>query len=376
MAKKGAHVVAVDANGEAPGLHSRHAAERAVVPSPGRRSGAFTGFLLGRKDLYGGLVIPTDDFHLRELHENRGSLEDKYTLCISSGEAVHIALHKDLAEEAAIQAGVPVPRSIPIRSENDISGILKTVRLPAIVKPVFSISFSSKFNTKVFEVSTEAQLREAFRRANDAGEAVILQEVIPGGDELVAVHVSYWNNDGNCTGDFTYQKTYQYPPIFGVGQLATVVKAKKPAELGGRLLRCIGYRGAVASIEFKYDRRDGEWKLIDVNTRTAMQVSLARPAGCDVLEMLWRDKLGLPPLPPTRIRYGMKWIYLKNAFLRFRGYPEKSPSIIEYLSHLAPPVVFGLFSADDPRPFLVDILPLVKRRLSFLRRDASLPHLS
>ncbi len=375
MAKKGAYIVAVDDDRRSPGLHSRHAAERAVVASPGSRPGAFTRFLLGRKDLYGGLVIPTDDFHLRELHANRSSLEDKFTLCICPGEAVHIALHKDLADKAAIEAGIPVPRSMPIKTESDISTALESIRLPAIVKPVFSISFGGKFNTKVFEVSTDEDVRSAFGRANDAGEPVILQETIPGGDELVVVHMSYWNGDGNLAGDYIYQKTYQYPPMFGVGQLVTVVNAKRPAGLGRRLLSAIGYRGAVASVEFKYDRRDDQWKLIDINTRTSMQSSLARPAGCDVLEMLWRDKLGLPPAPPTTIRYGMKWIYLKNAFLRFRGYREESPSITEYLSHLAPPVVFGLLSADDPRPFLVDILPLVKRRIPFLRRAVSLPHL-
>lgn len=363
MAAKGAWVVAVDSDPDAPGLHSRHAREKVLLPSPGDEPGAFTEFLLRRRDLYGALVMPTDDFHLRALYEDRRALEDHYRLSISAGDAVRIALHKDLASAAATRAGVAAPKERPLGPGVDLKQAAADVGFPAIVKPVFSITFNRDFKTKAFRVKNLAELEEAFRAASAGDHRVVLQEVIPGGDAMVYIHCSYWNSSGECAGDFVYEKTLQYPPIFGVGQFVRVVKQPDVIAAGRRLLGYMGYAGAPAAVEFKLDRRTDVLKLIDINTRTPMQTALLRPAGCDILEMLWRDKFGLAPLPPGRIRYGRTWVYLKNGILRHRGHPEHRPGAVAYLSQLASRPVFALLSLDDPKPFTVDMMPLIKRRV-------------
>jgi predicted ATP-grasp superfamily ATP-dependent carboligase len=363
MARKGAYVVAVDSDKRSPGLQSRHANEKVLVPSPGEAPGAFTEFLLQRDDLRGALVIPTDDFYLRELYENRGALESDFILCISGGDAVKRALHKDLAEQAANEAGVDIPKSVTIEATENIREALDVVGLPAIVKPVFSISFHREFKKKVFEVASGEQLREALARVRGGGHRVSLQEVIPGGDERMFVHCSYWNGRGECVGEYVFEKTLQYPPIFGVGQFVTVVRQEAVAGAARRLLGHMGYAGAVAATEFKLDPRDGRPKLVDINTRSPMQAALGRPAGCDVLDMLWRDKLGLKQLPPGKIRYGKTWTYLKNGILRYRGYAEHRLPWWRYVGHLASQPTFALLSLSDPRPFLTDIRPLLHRRL-------------
>lgn len=363
MAAKGAWVVAVDSDANAPGLHSRHAREKVLLPSPGDAPGAFAEFLLRRHDLYGALVMPTDDFHLREIYDNRHALEGHYRLSISAGDAVRIALHKDQANAAATRAGVAIPKEVHLGPGVDLEQAAADVGFPAIVKPIFSITFNRDFKTKAFRVGNLGELKDAFRTASRGNHQVVLQEVIPGGDHMVYVHCSYWNASGECAGDFVYEKTLQYPPIFGVGQFVHVVKQPDVIEAGRRLLGHLGYAGAPAAVEFKLDRRAGVLKLIDINTRTPMQTALLRPAGCDILEMMWRDKFGLAPLAPGRIRYGQTWVYVKNGILRHRGYPEHRPGTMACMSHLASRPVFALLSLDDPKPFTVDMMPLVRRRV-------------
>ncbi len=94
-----------------------------------------------------------------------------------------------------------------------------------------------------------------------------------------------------------------------------------------------------------------------------MQAALGRPAGCDVLDMLWRDKLGLSQVPHGPIRYGKTWIHLKNGILRYRGHREHRLAWRRYVGHLATRPTFALLSLSDPRPFLTDMRPLLHRHL-------------
>lgn len=365
MARKGAHVVAVDSSKNSPGLYSRSAHEKVVLPSPITHEGELARFLLARKDLYGGLVIPTDDFYVRELYKHRDDLADKYRLCISKGDAVEVALDKDRSAQAAEKAGVETPRTRHISREMDLEDALEYVGFPAIVKPMFSVSFYRTFGVKAFRVTTKHEMIEAFRKARSASEEVVLQEVIPGGDDRMFKHVAYWDGQGNCAGEFCLQKLLQYPPIFGVGQIMEVIKDSTLPVLSRKIFNQIGFGGSIAVSEWKYDERDGRFKFIEVNPRSYMQISIARPAGVDILEMMWRDKLGIPgKVDCSRVHYGLKWAYLKNGLLRHKGYPEHRLKLRQYLSLYKPPFVCAMFSPWDPKPFFIDIWPLLRRRVA------------
>ena len=77
-----------------------------------------------------------------------------------------------------------------------------------------------------------------------------------------------------------------------------------------RFLRSIGYYGLV-ELEYKYDRRDGLTKLLDVNARTWGYHSLATRAGVDFPYLLYADQIGLPvPAVAVEARPGISWIRL------------------------------------------------------------------
>ena len=373
LARKGAHVVAADTYRDSPGLHSRLAGEKVLVPPPDRDPGSFARYLLSRKDLYGGLVVPTDDFFVRELYDFRRELEGNFRLCISSGQAVEVFLDKARTAAAAAEAGIETPRTRVVSGEGDLEDAARYVGFPALVKPVFSISFKAKFGKKSFVARERDELGAAVKKAADAGERIVIQEIIPGKDEDMATTVSYWNDAGGCAGEIEYRKVLQYPPFFGVGQLCRVARLPEVSALARRLLERLSYGGAVAATEFKWDARDGSWKLIEVNVRTPMQSALLRRAGCDLIDMMWRDKLGLPQVPGGKVRAGFGWAHEKNAILRHRAYPDERPSFREYLKSYRPPIMPALFELTDPGPFVADMWPLVKRRFSKKGEDAKEP---
>ncbi len=58
-----------------------------------------------------------------------------------------------------------------------------------------------------------------------------------------------------------------------------------------RLLAHVGYRG-IFSAEFKYDERDGLFKILEVNARPWWYVEFTARCGVDVCTLAYRDALG------------------------------------------------------------------------------------
>src|SRR5207244_11427339 len=72
-----------------------------------------------------------------------------------------------------------------------------------------------------------------------------------------------------------------------------------------RFLRAINYYGLV-EVEYKFDPRDGQFKLLDVNARTWGYHTIGPRAGVDFPYLLFADQRG-DVLEPCRGRAGVDW---------------------------------------------------------------------
>ena len=103
------------------------------------------------------------------------------------------------------------------------------------------------------------------------------------------------------------RRVRQHPREFG--RAATYVETVDMPiieELATRFLNAIGYCGLV-EVEFKYDSRDGQYKLLDVNARTWGFHSLGAPAGVDFPFLSFADRIG-ETVPGCRGKAGVGWI--------------------------------------------------------------------
>jgi len=122
-------------------------------------------------------------------------------------------------------------------------------------------------------------------------------------------------------------------------------------ELSQRFLRKIDYYRPV-ELEYKLDRRDGRYKLLDVNARTWGYHSLGVSAGVDFSYMLFADQLGTP-VTECKGKPGLAWMRtttdLPAAMVAvFHG----DTSLKEYLRSLRNCNAEAVFSASDPCPAL------------------------
>jgi predicted ATP-grasp superfamily ATP-dependent carboligase len=155
----------------------------------------------------------------------------------------------------------------------------------------------------------------------------------------------------------TARRTRQYPTDFGHSSsfVETVdqPEIEKPAQ---RLLAAMRYTGVV-EMEFKYDGRNGCFKLLDVNARLWTWHTLCHRAGVDFPYLLWRLVRG-EPITELRGRPGVRWVRMATDVLSalsqvYQG--KLSPRA--YARSLRPPIEYALFAYDDPLPGLLN-LPL------------------
>jgi predicted ATP-grasp superfamily ATP-dependent carboligase len=159
----------------------------------------------------------------------------------------------------------------------------------------------------------------------------------------------------------------QHPPVFGKATtFAETVDVPALEELSQRFLAAIDYYGLV-ELEYKWDERTGEYKLLDVNARNWGYHGLGRPAGVDFSYLLFADQIG-EPVPPVRARPGVSWIRLltdlPTAAVELSG---GRLDIGDYLRSLRRVDAEAVFSLRDPLPFVAEVamVPYLYRKRGF-----------
>jgi predicted ATP-grasp superfamily ATP-dependent carboligase len=119
-----------------------------------------------------------------------------------------------------------------------------------------------------------------------------------------------------------------------------------------RLMKAVGYRG-ILDIGFRFDGRDGQYKLLDVNPRIGGTFRLfVGPDGMDVLRAMYLDLTG-QQVPATSLPEGRRWIVepldiVSSAVYRRRG----DITLTGWARSLRGVREAAWFALDDPGPFL------------------------
>jgi predicted ATP-grasp superfamily ATP-dependent carboligase len=111
-------------------------------------------------------------------------------------------------------------------------------------------------------------------------------------------------------------------------------------------------------VEFKFDPRDGQYKLLDVNARTWGYHSLGFAAGVDFPFMLYADQIGETAIASRGIP-GRLWVRLltdvPTGIVEVSGRRMKLRDYVDSLRHVHTDAVF---STEDPLPGIVEFLLL------------------
>ena len=342
-------LLAADANPRALGLHSRLAAG-VVCPDPQEDEEAFIGFLeqLGPRLPRRAVLFPTHDQYIWPISKHAKRLERWYRIPFSRWEIMQRLHDKREQLEAAQSAGVDIPRTVFVDDDDDLARGAEEIGFPAIFKPVESLAFKTRFRRHVLEIGSRDELLRVYDKVRDCG-TLMLQDIVPGGDEELYTLGSYLDEQSRPLAQFTGHKLRQHPPQFGHVSMAVSLWVPELAEAGLRLLHELGYHG-VSQVEFKRDPRDGAYRLMEINARHWMWHSLATVCGVNLSLAAYRDAIGEPYMAPRQTD-GAKWVVsltdARDAFGRWRRGQEK---LGPWLKSYRGVKVDGLFSLKDPVP--------------------------
>lgn len=253
--------------------------------------------------------------------------------------------------DMAVRYGFPTPALAVPRTRSEAQVMSQSLTYPVMLKPLESRpDVAAKF-----VVHSPAQLMAAYLDLEETAEApnVILQEYIPGGDEDVWMFDGYFDSDATCRVAFTGQKLRQQPMHMGHTSLGICREnADLASQVAGWLSR-MGYRGVV-DIGFRLDRRDGRYKVLDVNPRVGGNFrQFVGSTGMDVVRALYLDLTGMP-VGAAGHYDGRVWLKEDSDLVALAEYRLAGElSFREWLASLRRVDEGALFAADDPMPFFV-----------------------
>lgn len=335
---------------------------------PGPDDGHALDYLLGlaeRHKLRGWVLFPGGDAEARFIALHHEALRNEFRVTTPPWETLKWAADKDLTYQLAAKIGVGCPWTLQPRGRRDIEK--RHWQFPLILKPTARNSVNAFTHAKAWRVGDAASLLARYDEAVSlvGAQSVLVQELIPGNGSCQFSYAAACDR-GVPVASLTARRQRQYPIDFGfTSTFVQSIEEPEVEELATRFLRATGYSGLV-ELEFKYDRRDGRYKLLDVNARTWTWLPLGGKAGVDFPWVMWKLALG-EAVEPSRGRAGCAWAHLSRdlaaAFAEIRA---GSLTLSGYLnSFRATPLEFAAFSKDDPLPGLLD-LPLALARI--LRR--------
>ena len=252
---------------------------------------------IGRQIGQPSVIVPVDDEAALLIAEHADELSGHFLFPRIQPELCRQLATKHELSRLCRQHGMPTPASVFVSSTEEIAVFAATAAFPVVAKnaePWVRRRAPAVAGTTV--LSSAAELA-ALTTAGGGSPRLILQEYIPHDRaEDWIVHM-YCDAGSHCLVLFTGVKLRSWPPNTGATACAVTVPNPALADLVQGFCKAVGFRG-VADLDVRYDRRDGQYKLVDFNPRMGNQFRLFQtPAGIDVLRALYLDMTGqsVPP---------------------------------------------------------------------------------
>ena len=268
---------------------------------------------------------------------------------VPSPEIFSIAHNKAKTAAFCQEVGVGVPKTFSDFRQDDLGAISKELRYPIVIK--------ARSGTGVEKGLRYANSRdELFRRYDEIASfesstgasnyrSPIIQEFVPGfiHDACTLTH------HGEVVNILTQVRWMMYPIYGGAGAINITTHNFEVANLARRLLEALQWHGP-AQIEFKYDPRDQEYKLIEINPKLWGTLDLSIRVGMNFPKMI-RDILMGRQVKydqdyPANVRY--VFLFPQTTFAALQAFKEfglgKSYDSVDY-TH-----TYHDFDKRDPLP--------------------------
>jgi predicted ATP-grasp superfamily ATP-dependent carboligase len=373
LGRLGVPVYAARADRREPALRSRflagsfELARRESEPVWLEQTLALAGGLTGAQR---PLLLPIDDRAAVFAADHHEALAQRFRLPAQPAGLTRALCSKRELAELCARFQIPAPATAAPAEEAELLELAREQGYPVVLKQSDPwLPSRDPGAPSVHVARSEAELVAAYRRMeSDVAPQTILQEFIPGDADSVWMFDGYFDAGSRCLAAFTGRKLRQYRPRVGPTSLGICEPNPDVVELACALMAATGYSGIV-DMGFRYDARDGRYKLLDVNPRIGATFRLfVAGNGLDVVRAQYLDLTG-QEVPAGGVVDGRKWIVeptdLASAALLRR---EGELGVRQWLTSLRGVEEAAWWARDDPRPFLAMCARLMPHTYAESRR--------
>jgi predicted ATP-grasp superfamily ATP-dependent carboligase len=358
LAKHGIHsIVVYDKEEDEIGRYSKYVIDAVKVPHYIEKPELLLDLLLKKAAEWSGtLIIPTKDYGVEFLAQHRDILSQHYLIPTPDQSVIKRIVNKKNLYGTASELGIAVPRIFCPGSLEELVALEGKITFPCLVKPGLGHLFFRKFDFKMIEAATFDDLVRSYRNltcdfTSDEFELMIC-EIVPGPDSAQMVqYVSYIDQSGELLASMTSRKIRQDPPRYGQGRIARSERISDLDEQSYRLLREVGYYG-FSEIEWKYDPREGIYKLIEINPRFIFYIGLCIACGINFPYIQYADLVRHQKIRVDSFRENVYWIHeYKDVLHTALHHRMENLSLWDYVRPYLGRKSFAIFDPRDPGPF-------------------------
>lgn len=296
------------------------------------------------------LLLTLEDWMAVLIERNGAELSERFIAPLPVQPVLRALLNKWEMNELARAHEIPVPRTIFPASRADAEQFLEDAGLPVVMKGADPFA-PDRPPTMIIRKPQELFAEISARAATGKRLNMVLQEFIPGTVDSVWMCNGYFSADPARDLTFTGRKLRQVSPA-GVASLAVCQPNEAVTSQTRRLMRGVGFRGC-CGIGWRYDQRDGRYKLLDVNARVSGVFRLfVGTNDVDVVRACYLDMTG-QAIPETRLQSGRKWMLEDDVRPAVVGITNRQLTIREWARSVRGVQELHWTARDDPLPGLM-----------------------
>jgi D-aspartate ligase len=253
------------------------------------------------------VLVAADDTAQGFVADNQEALHEVFTFPRQPPGLTQRLYSKRGLYDLCLEHGVPAPSTAFPQSRDEAREAIERAVFPLVLKPIDKVRFQRRNGIPMFLARDAPEALDAYDRFEEPETPnVMLQEYIPGTSASVWVFTGYFDGDCELVFGAGGTKLRQYPIHIGTTCFGDVRSNPEMEAVTARFVKALGYRG-VFDCGYRYDARDGRYKLLDAHPRVGSNFrQCVGRGGLDVVQAMYLD-LTRQPVPRDVPAEGRVW---------------------------------------------------------------------
>ena len=323
-----------------------------------------------------GSIMPIAESLHQALIANRPRFEPDVHVFSPPEDCFAKAVDKAYLHSLCEQLGVPVARGTTLdrlmaADDGGTGGSFGGLRFPMVLRTSRQNDLDTTRAPWKAAYATDAeQLRRIHEQVSGYADNILVQEYHPGVSHLV--HVLMHRGEPFMIGE--YIGDHHVPLAGGVTVQRVSCHYEDAAADAVRLLKAIHWDG-IATVQFHHDRATDKYIFIEINPRMCGGQATIIMAGFESPFLLWQSHFEPDKMKKRTYRLGLRsrvlggdaqWLLAmlrRDELAPGQTHLSKLGAVARFLWNTGPWTKDDSFTWDDPKPYLVDLQQMIRKRL-------------